>query len=216
MDLIHLLHGSQEIVAALSGAATIAFTMLWTPLAERRRMLSEAVATRVVLGEELRLHANYTLEAIQRVAALMRSSEHKDIENAATIRNFIAACLPEPLVYPNVAGKLGSDGASANRLVDFYTRTTVLRDSILRIPEYCQPEYALSAAQLLSIGQALIGAAECAAEALAAFPPPVSSKRPETLSRALAEARLQFEKLTVILPANPPESFGVLPSGSRN
>lgn len=209
MDLIYLMHGGQEIVAALSAAATIAFSVLWTPFAERRRVLSEEAAIKVVLGAELRLHAGYTLEAFQRVAALMTSPEHKGIENAATIRAFVAARLAEPLVYPNVAGKLGSVGASADRVVDFYTRRTVLRDSILRTPEHYQPEYALSPAQLLSIGQALLGAAECADEALGAFPAPVSSKRPEVLSRQVAEARLQFEKLTVLPPANPASPFWV-------
>jgi hypothetical protein len=215
MDLIHLMHGSQEIVATLSGAATIAFTALWMPFAERRRVLSEEAAIKVVLGAELRLHAGYTLEALQRVAALLRCSEGDGIDSAAPIRGFIAACLAEPLVYPNVAAKLGSVGGSADRLVDFYTRRTVLRESILRTPEYCQAEHALSSAQLLSIGQALLGAAECADEALAAFPAPLSSKRPEVLARQLAEARLQFEKLTVLAPANPPRSFGV-PSAIRN
>jgi hypothetical protein len=146
---------------------------------------------------------------------LLRCSEGDGIDSAAPIRGFIAACLAEPLVYPNVAAKLGSVGGSADRLVDFYTRRTVLRDSILRTPEHGQPEYALSPAQLLSIGRALLGVAECADEALAAFPAPLSSKRPEVLARQLAEARLQFEKLTVLAPANPPRSFGV-PSAIRN
>jgi hypothetical protein len=59
MDLIHLMHGSQELVAALSAAATIAFTALWTPFAERRRVRSEEAAIKVVLGAELRLYAGY-------------------------------------------------------------------------------------------------------------------------------------------------------------
>jgi hypothetical protein len=94
---------------------------LWTPFAERRRIRSEGAAIKVVLGAELRLHAGYTLEAFQRVAGVMTFPEHKGIENAATIRAFIAARLLEPLVYPNVAAKLGSVGASADRVVDFYT-----------------------------------------------------------------------------------------------
>jgi hypothetical protein len=93
-----------------------------------------------------------TLEAFQRVAALMTFPEHKGIENAATIRDFIAARLPEPLVYPNVAGKLGSVGAGADRVVDFYTRRTVLRDSILTTPVHGQPEYAVSGGLLNASG----------------------------------------------------------------
>ena len=74
MDLIHCVHGSQEIVAALSGAASIAFTALWKPFAERRQVLSEEAAIKVVLGAELSLHAGYALEALQRVTPLPKRS----------------------------------------------------------------------------------------------------------------------------------------------
>lgn len=112
----------QALIAGLVGAAALIWTVRWTLLAERRRQEKENQALRTALGAEFRHYAGRTLDGCRRLIDMLLAVPEvlggvpissQQIENIAR--------LPDAVVYPGTAGKLGTLGDHARNLIESKT-----------------------------------------------------------------------------------------------
>jgi hypothetical protein len=112
----------QELIGAFAGGvigfAAAIVAVRWTLLSERRREKKELESVKRVLGAEIRQYAHQALDAhgvCKKLAEVLdRKFALNDILNAGRF--------PAPVIYANVAHRLGMMGDEAHWIVFFYAQ----------------------------------------------------------------------------------------------
>lgn len=143
----------QTLVGALAGAllgfAAAIWTIRKTLQSEIRNAAIELESIKKALGSEIRQYAHQALNG-HRVCRGLASGAGNfamlDIQNAARF--------PEPVIYPNVANRLGLIGDEAHWIVFFFGQIQVFRDARddmrrLPNPSSIPPQNAIFAADAL-------------------------------------------------------------------
>lgn len=190
----------QDLVAAIIGAAFLTGTVGWTLLSERRRQKSEAAAFRLALGAEIRQLAAATLGAYLSLRDLV--GELNPTERISTISaTQIGLCckLPEPVVYPRGADRLGMLGErAAFDAVYFYGQLALILETVRHVSQLRDlrdQRAPLGTRQLLEVMRALLNAVSAALDALPAFSTEIFSDQDAVLAARFAAAHDDLEKL---------------------
>lgn len=190
----------QDLAGAILCALALVSTIRWTLLAERRRRAAEAKAMRVALGAEIRQFGAHALDSHRTMVAMFARSPPGAVITVPTSRIVNLARFPEAIVYPHSAGQLGLFGNYAHSIVFFFGQVVRVREAASLIPE----APVTSRAELVSIAQALLYAAEAAVEVLPAFAVAKWADGDKIFAKRVTVAREAFEA-EVALEALEPE-----------
>jgi hypothetical protein len=126
--LVNCLYQWQGLVAGILGFAAAILAVFMTLRSESRRNKRETLALKRALLSEMWGFAGQALRAHQILSEqLYRGSQIRvhDLEDAAHF--------PAPVIYPNIADKLGLLGEDAHHIVHFYQQLQTLKDTVGRI-----------------------------------------------------------------------------------
>ncbi len=185
----------QDFIAGLIGAAALIVTVWWTLTREQRRQRSEEMAFRIALGTEVRQLAAAALNCYEKISNVLQVYARS---GQSVGRAWLAAHsqLPEPVVYPRNADKVGSLGPEAAfNSVFFYGQLALLADSVRRTAlTGDDATKALTTDQVVNVMTALVTAAAAAVEVLPKLQSPAWTEQDATFKGRVEKAVEELKK----------------------
>jgi|SRR5690348_6206193 len=181
----------QILLAGLLGFGAAIWTVRVTLRSEYRRHTRELDSIRKSLGSEVRQFALRALEGHSACKILATGPGNFTLAQIEDAGRFV-----DPVIYPNVADKLGYFGDEAHHFVLFYNQIDVFRNALARLRSHPTPD-GIEPINAKGGAEALLKAAETALLLL-----PITrvgnyyTKRDEKFSKAVETARAASENLS--------------------
>lgn len=117
-----------SLVGAIAGLIAVLLTIIFTLRSETRRDKRETATMTRALLSEMWGYAGRALQAHQKLSDKLRSGGSITVHELEDTARF-----PAPVIYPNVAGKLGGLGEDAHQVIHFYGRLQSFGETIEHI-----------------------------------------------------------------------------------
>lgn len=148
------------LAAGIIGFAAAIWTIRRTLQSEDRRAAAEIHSIKRALGAEIRQYAAQALDGHRNCVALARGPG-----NFSFLRIKNAARFPDPVIYPNVANRLGLLGDDAHWVVYFFGQIQVFLSGLNDMRELLEPN-SIPAGNAHFAADALLAACEAAVHLL--------------------------------------------------
>jgi hypothetical protein len=200
----------QTLIAGLVGGSAAITAVVFALLSERRRRKREAMALRVALGAEIRQFALRAYEAHLSIRRRLDSDEPISVHQLDDDTRF-----PIAVIYPNIAGSLGTLEQHAHEVVIFYGQIDLMRDAVRRLKGQLRLDDPVDRPTAATLVNVLVDVCREAQNVLPAFAGTPRSENDAEFIEVVTKAREIWEKKRGAFFSPPPFKPGAWAASNR-